>query len=46
MPVRAPVTPPATWRSLSLLPVDLAQFINVVRQIDEFFIQVVRLPGV
>jgi CheY-like chemotaxis protein len=27
-------------------PVDLDQFINAVRQIDEFFIQVVRLPGV
>jgi len=26
-------------------PVDLDQFINAVRQIDEFFIQVVRLPG-
>ncbi len=25
-------------------PVDLDQFINAVRQIDEFFIQVVRLP--
>jgi CheY-like chemotaxis protein len=27
-------------------PVDLDQFINAVRQIDEFFLQVVRLPGV
>ena len=27
-------------------PVDLDQFINAVRQIDEFFIQVVKLPGV
>ncbi len=27
-------------------PVDLDQFINAVRQIDEFFIQVVRLPRV
>jgi len=27
-------------------PVDLDQFINAVRQIDEFFIQVVRLPGI
>ncbi|MGZ4562170.1 MAG: response regulator [Mycobacterium sp.] len=26
-------------------PVDLDQFINAVRQIDEFFIQVVRLPS-
>ncbi|OBI45503.1 response regulator [Mycobacterium sp. E796] len=26
-------------------PVDLDAFINAVRQIDEFFIQVVRLPG-
>ena len=26
-------------------PVDLDQFINAVRQIDEFFIQVVRLPN-
>jgi CheY-like chemotaxis protein len=26
-------------------PVDLDQFINAVRQIDEFFLQVVRLPG-
>ncbi len=25
-------------------PVDLDQFINAVRQIDEFFLQVVRLP--
>ena len=25
-------------------PVDLDQFLNVVRQIDEFFVQVVRLP--
>jgi CheY-like chemotaxis protein len=25
-------------------PVDLDQFMNVVRQIDEFFVQVVRLP--
>ena len=25
-------------------PVDLDQFINAVRQIDEFFVQVVRLP--
>jgi CheY-like chemotaxis protein len=27
-------------------PVDLDQFIGAVRQIDEFFLQVVRLPGV
>ena len=27
-------------------PVDLDQFINAVRQIDEFFIQVVKLPGI
>ena len=27
-------------------PVDLEQFISAVRQIDEFFLQVVRLPGV
>jgi len=27
-------------------PVDLDQFINAVRQIDEFFLQVVKLPGV
>jgi CheY-like chemotaxis protein len=27
-------------------PVDLNQFMNAVRQIDEFFVQVVRLPGV
>jgi CheY-like chemotaxis protein len=27
-------------------PVDLDQFISAVRQIDEFFLQVVRLPGV
>ncbi|MDR3654241.1 MAG: response regulator [Mycobacterium sp.] len=27
-------------------PVDLDQFITAVRQIDEFFIQVVRLPGI
>jgi CheY-like chemotaxis protein len=26
-------------------PVDLAQFIKAVRQIDEFFVSVVRLPG-
>lgn len=26
-------------------PVDLDQFVNAVRQIDEFFIQVVRLPS-
>ena len=26
-------------------PVDLDQFIHAVRQIDEFFVQVVRLPG-
>ncbi|CAM3670116.1 response regulator [Smaragdicoccus niigatensis] len=26
-------------------PVDLDQFINAVRQIDEFFVQVVRLPS-
>lgn len=26
-------------------PVDLDQFMNAVRQIDEFFLQVVRLPG-
>lgn len=26
-------------------PVDLDQFINAVRQIDEFFVQVVRLPN-
>jgi CheY-like chemotaxis protein len=26
-------------------PVDLDQFMNAVRQIDEFFVQVVRLPG-
>ncbi len=26
-------------------PVDLDQFVNAVRQIDEFFIQVVRLPN-
>ncbi|MEU5843870.1 response regulator [Rhodococcus sp. NPDC047139] len=26
-------------------PVDLDQFIRAVRQIDEFFVQVVRLPG-
>jgi CheY-like chemotaxis protein len=26
-------------------PVDLDQFISAVRQIDEFFLQVVRLPG-
>ena len=25
-------------------PVDLDQFMNAVRQIDEFFVQVVRLP--
>jgi CheY-like chemotaxis protein len=27
-------------------PVDLDQFVSAVRQIDEFFLQVVRLPGV
>jgi CheY-like chemotaxis protein len=27
-------------------PVDLDQFLNAVRQIDEFFVQVVRLPKV
>lgn len=27
-------------------PVDLDQFMRAVRQIDEFFVQVVRLPGV
>ena len=27
-------------------PVDIDQFINAVRQIDEFFLQVVKLPGV
>ncbi len=27
-------------------PVDLDQFISAVRQIDEFFLQVVKLPGV
>jgi CheY-like chemotaxis protein len=27
-------------------PVDLDQFMSAVRQIDEFFVQVVRLPGV
>jgi CheY-like chemotaxis protein len=27
-------------------PVDLDQFISAVQQIDEFFLQVVRLPGV
>ena len=27
-------------------PVDLDQFMSAVRQIDEFFLQVVRLPGV
>jgi DNA-binding NarL/FixJ family response regulator len=26
-------------------PVDFEQFINVVRQIDDFFVTVVRLPG-
>lgn len=26
-------------------PVDLDQFMSAVRQIDEFFVQVVRLPG-
>jgi two-component system response regulator len=26
-------------------PVDLDQFIAAVRQIDDFFVQVVRLPG-
>lgn len=26
-------------------PVDLDQFIKAVRQIDQFFVQVVRLPG-
>jgi CheY-like chemotaxis protein len=26
-------------------PVDLHQFMRAVRQIDEFFVQVVRLPG-
>jgi len=26
-------------------PVDLDQFIKAVRQIDEFFVSVVRLPG-
>ena len=26
-------------------PVDVSQFINAVRQIDEFFLSVVRLPG-
>lgn len=26
-------------------PVDLEQFISAVRQIDEFFVTVVRLPG-
>ena len=26
-------------------PVDLDQFMKAVRQIDEFFVQVVRLPG-
>lgn len=26
-------------------PVDLDQFISAVRQIDEFFVTVVRLPG-
>jgi CheY-like chemotaxis protein len=26
-------------------PVDIDQFMNVVRQIDEFFVQVVRLPS-
>jgi DNA-binding NarL/FixJ family response regulator len=27
-------------------PVDLDQFISAVRQIDEFFLQVAKLPGV
>ena len=27
-------------------PVDLDQFMSAVRQIDEFFVQVVRLPGI
>jgi two-component system response regulator len=27
-------------------PVDLDQFMGAVRQIDEFFVQVVRLPGI
>jgi CheY-like chemotaxis protein len=27
-------------------PVDLDQFMHAVRQIDDFFVQVVRLPGV
>jgi CheY-like chemotaxis protein len=27
-------------------PVDLDQFMKAVRQIDEFFVQVVRLPGI
>ena len=26
-------------------PVDFDRFIEVVRQIDEFFVEVVRLPG-
>lgn len=26
-------------------PVDVGQFIDAVRQIDEFFLSVVRLPG-
>jgi hypothetical protein len=26
-------------------PVDLDQFMSVIRQIDEFFVTVVRLPG-
>ncbi len=26
-------------------PVDFDQFMNAVRQIDEFFVQVVKLPG-
>ncbi|PJI94478.1 response regulator [Luteimicrobium subarcticum] len=26
-------------------PVDFERFINVVRQVDEFFVEVVRLPG-
>ena len=26
-------------------PVDFDRFIDVVRQIDEFFVEVVRLPG-
>jgi two-component system response regulator len=31
---------------LAVKPVDLDQFMKAVRQVDEFFVPVVRLPGV